>query len=145
MLSCSLHRMVDCTLRRAGCLVLALLQALASSGSGPATADSSCQTSRTGQLEGLKGRLLQLEDAYMAKVRCSSCCCCPSVPQPGLSARAVRCLRVLAQACCPCWLCAIRCGSTCDSWHWQKEQQLACTAARCYTRAAPWQESCTNA
>jgi hypothetical protein len=57
----------------AGCLVLALLQALASTGGGPATADSACQTSRTGQLEGLKGRLLQLEDAYMAKVR-SSCC-----------------------------------------------------------------------
>lgn len=52
----------------AGCLVLALLQALASSGGGPTTADSSCQTSRPGQLDGLKGRLLQLEDAYMAKV-----------------------------------------------------------------------------
>ncbi|WIA40584.1 hypothetical protein OEZ86_013925 [Tetradesmus obliquus] len=50
-----------------GCLVLALLQALASSGGGPTTADSSCQTSRPGQLDGLKGRLLQLEDAYMAK------------------------------------------------------------------------------
>jgi hypothetical protein len=54
-------------------LVLALLQALASTGGGPATADSASQTSRTGQLEGLKGRLLQLEDAYMAKVR-DNCC-----------------------------------------------------------------------
>jgi hypothetical protein len=51
--------------------VLALLQALASTGGGPTTADNACQTSRTGQLEGLKGRLLQLEDAYMAKVGCS--------------------------------------------------------------------------
>lgn len=30
--------------------------------------DSACQTSSRGQIEGLKGRLLQLEDTYMAKV-----------------------------------------------------------------------------
>lgn len=51
----------------AGCLALALLQALSASG-GATTVDSGCQTSSAGQIEGLGKRLLQLEDSYMAKV-----------------------------------------------------------------------------
>lgn len=55
-------------MRPAGCLILALVQALANT-AGAASVDNGCQTSTLGHVEGLNKRLLHLEDSYMTKVR----------------------------------------------------------------------------
>lgn len=51
-----------------GCLGLALLRGLSLIASGSSTADASCQTSATAQLEGISRKLLMLEDGYLEKV-----------------------------------------------------------------------------